>query len=874
MSSTTSGSGEISRHNIDSTHSNNTHNLLLEEFADDFDVSLSGLCLEPSDNVVNSAGVGGFIPSQLPLINQVFESLSDIVKVEDGYQLGAAAAAAAAAAVSLSHTPSTIASNGTQNTVSSNHSHISPDHKDNKKLLINVTHAGSTPGTPIGTHNAVTLITSHHLGATDRNTPFDPNDGFYGTLTNDADDSCQSEYSSSDTSIRNKPVLQTVLENLIESNDPQSKTTQSKRICFKGLVEKDPLELHHQMSVGQHHHRDIQQEMVAGQAAALSIGPLTINDSLPDSFFGNPLNMQNSYGYAWRRWSKTDAPSVKSNKVGSVQLQHTIAKPDEDNREFQYILGAPTAAGTKLGHMTMTYLNQGQSYEIRLKKLKKIPIDNNLKTCVRLGFVEKRLQYRENEEMANWSMVHSKDRLLDIDFTMSYGVFDINMNSTYNHSINFVWNPGREASIFIKINCISTEFTSKRHGGERGAPLRLIVETFSTVPGETDGIILDAASCLIKVFKSKGAERKHKTDRDRISKLPDSELHYQPSYDCTLLTTYKEEPLVPPSNSTSGGRGDMSSGGGNSHLDTIIASPSATPPMSCSTPGGSLNSSGSPTPGSSSHHDSPSIMGGNSSGNLHTSQDSGYMTPGGIIKSEVPGGAVLSSISSPISTSDGQLSSSTLTPAPSTPSSCSQLPQSTSHIEDNPFYLSGNNGIGSGPGVITGYGSITTSSNGKISPGVLSMNAGAIETYEWLKRNRFFRLAEQLCDYTADDLRRLTRDDLIQICDLKDGIRLYNMIHAPEGPSTKLTIFITIDNSEHYALYFKTLTVEEFREKLTESFQDSSIKLRNLHVIGPNGIRVRLTSNVIENMKNESIYQCALNKVDDEYDVALRLSGQ
>ena len=135
---------------------------------------------------------------------------------------------------------------------------------------------------------------------------------------------------------------------------------------------------------------------------------------------------------------------------------------------------------------------------------------------------------------------------------------------------------------------------------------------------------------------------------------------------------------MPPSNSTSGGRGDMSSGGGNSHLDTIIASPSATPPMSCSTPGGSLNSGGSPTPGSSSHHDSPSIMGGNSSGNLHTSQDSGYMTPGGIIKSEVPGGAVLSSISSPISTSDGQLSSSTLTPAPSTPSSCSQLPQSTS----------------------------------------------------------------------------------------------------------------------------------------------------------------------------------------------------
>ena len=96
--------------------------------------------------------------------------------------------------------------------------------------------------------------------------------------------------------------------------------------------------------------------------------------------------------------------------------------------------------------------------------------------------------------MANWSMIHAKDRLLDIDFTMSYGVFDIDMDSTFNHSINFVWNPGREASIFIKINCISTEFTSKRHGGERGAPLRLIVDTFSL-----DESSLDSASCLVSI---------------------------------------------------------------------------------------------------------------------------------------------------------------------------------------------------------------------------------------------------------------------------------------------------------------------------------------------------------------------------------------
>lgn len=102
---------------------------------------------------------------------------------------------------------------------------------------------------------------------------------------------------------------------------------------------------------------------------------------------------------------------------------------------------------------------------------------------------------------------------------------------------------------------------------------------------------------------------------------------------------------------------------------------------------------------------------------------------------------------------------------------------------------------------------------------------------------------------------------------------------------------------EHYALYFKHLTVEEFREKLTESLKnnldqidgggtggglvisgssgiggtgsnvtgggyDGVIRLRNVHMTGPSGIRVKLTNNVIQNMKNESIYSCLVTKGD------------
>lgn len=36
---------------------------------------------------------------------------------------------------------------------------------------------------------------------------------------------------------------------------------------------------------------------------------------------------------------------------------------------FQYVLGAATSMAIKLTEETLTYLNQGQSYELKLKKL-------------------------------------------------------------------------------------------------------------------------------------------------------------------------------------------------------------------------------------------------------------------------------------------------------------------------------------------------------------------------------------------------------------------------------------------------------------------------------------------------------------------------
>ena len=69
----------------------------------------------------------------------------------------------------------------------------------------------------------------------------------------------------------------------------------------------------------------------------------------------------------------------------------------------------------------------------------------------------------------------------------------------------------------FQVHCISTEFTPKKHGGERGVPFRLQIETFSSDSGNCR---LHAGACILQVFKLKGADRKHKQDRDKISKRP------------------------------------------------------------------------------------------------------------------------------------------------------------------------------------------------------------------------------------------------------------------------------------------------------------------------------------------------------------------
>lgn len=221
------------------------------------------------------------------------------------------------------------------------------------------------------------------------------------------------------------------------------------------------------------------------------------------------------------------------------------AEASATNR-FQYILAASTSIATKLNESSITYLNQGQAYELRLKKLGDLgPYrKRHLKCVMRICFHERRLQYMEAEQIAEWSNKHPGERIIDVDLPLSYGVVDPVRDPNHLNSLTFKWDPTRDTGIFVKVNCISTEFTPKKHGGEKGVPFRLQVETYDNESR------LHAAGCILQVFKLKGADRKHKQDRDKINKRPASEQEkFAPSYDCTVLTDLPIEHIYVPASS-------------------------------------------------------------------------------------------------------------------------------------------------------------------------------------------------------------------------------------------------------------------------------------------------------------------------------------
>ncbi|XP_021533254.1 upstream-binding protein 1 isoform X4 [Neomonachus schauinslandi] len=167
---------------------------------------------------------------------------------------------------------------------------------------------------------------------------------------------------------------------------------------------------------------------------------------------------------------------------------------------FQYVMCAATSPAVKLHDETLTYLNQGQSYEIRMldnRKMGDMPeITGKLvKSIIRVVFHDRRLQYTEHQQLEGWKWNRPGDRLLDLDIPMSVGIIDTRTNPSQLNAVEFLWDPAKRTSAFIQ---------------------------------------------------PKGADRKQKTDREKMEKRTAHEKEkYQPSYDTTILTECSPWPDTP-----------------------------------------------------------------------------------------------------------------------------------------------------------------------------------------------------------------------------------------------------------------------------------------------------------------------------------------
>ncbi|KAK2513798.1 hypothetical protein Q9233_015325 [Columba guinea] len=232
--------------------------------------------------------------------------------------------------------------------------------------------------------------------------------------------------------------------------------------------------------------------------------------------------------------------------------------PENENKilPFQYVLCAATSPAIKLHDETLTYLNQGQSYEIRMldnRKIGELPEINGklVKSIFRVVFHDRRLQYTEHQQLEGWRWNRPGDRILDIDIPMSVGIIDPRANPTQLNTVEFLWDPSKRTSVFIQVHCISTEFTMRKHGGEKGVPFRVQIDTFKENENGEYTEHLHSASCQIKVFKPKGADRKQKTDREKMEKrTPHEKEKYQPSYETTILTECSPWPEITYVNNT------------------------------------------------------------------------------------------------------------------------------------------------------------------------------------------------------------------------------------------------------------------------------------------------------------------------------------
>lgn len=166
----------------------------------------------------------------------------------------------------------------------------------------------------------------------------------------------------------------------------------------------------------------------------------------------------------------------------------------------------------------------------------------------------------------------------------------------------------------------------------------------------------------------------------------------------------------------------------------------------------------------------------------------------------------------------------------------------------------------------------TASGDSKSFVGPLLGEATSQEVQNWLVFHRFSNYTRIFQHFSGADLLRLSREDLIQICGLADGIRLDNALQS-KSVRPRLTIFICQEpESVYHAVYMDCMTVEELKCKLAQLFGIQASQIGDIFMLGPSSIHIMVTDEVLHNTQDQSrfVVEGMREESGDKYRILLK----
>ena len=124
---------------------------------------------------------------------------------------------------------------------------------------------------------------------------------------------------------------------------------------------------------------------------------------------------------------------------------------------------------------------------------------------------------------------------------------------------------------------------------------------------------------------------------------------------------------------------------------------------------------------------------------------------------------------------------------------------------------------------------------------ILPHNATSETTSGWLAYNRYGQFVKTFSQYDARDMLRLSKDELVQMIGMVDGVRLYNDLHL-KPVSPRLSLFLApAGDSLFTPVMLQDVTVTELVKNVAEIIEAPSSLFNKVLMEGPNKISIKLT---------------------------------